>query len=242
MCRHLAYLGQPVALSALVLDPPHALSRQAYAPRRQRFGSVNVDGFGVGWYSSRRPEPVRYRRAQSIWSDQSFASLAPTVVSTSVLAAVRSATPGYPCEESGVAPFTHDRWLFSHNGVLGDLQLARKSLVEAMAWVPDALAPVDSALLFGLAVAHWQAGADLATGLAQTIHDVVAVGGGRLNLLATDGARIAGTTWGDTLFVRQTSTAIVLASEPHDDDLGWRPVPPRSLVEASDDGVDITPL
>jgi glutamine amidotransferase len=241
MCRHLAYLGHPITLSALLLEPPHSLSRQAYAPRQQRFGSVNVDGFGVGWYSPLRPEPVRYRRAQPIWSDQSFASLAPTIVSTAVLAAVRSATPGYPCEESGVAPFTYGRWLFSHNGVLHDLQLARKALTEATAWVPDALAPLDSALLFGLAVAHWQAGADLATGLAQTIRDVVAVGGGRLNLLATDGARVAGTTWGDTLFVRQTPTAIVLASEPHDD-LHWTAVPPRSLVEANEDGVEITPL
>lgn len=242
MCRHLAYLGHPIPLSALLFDPPQSLSRQAYAPRRQRFGSINVDGFGVGWYSPKRPEPVRYRRAQSIWSDQSFASLAPTVDSTSVLAAVRSATPGYPCEESGAAPFTHGRWLFSHNGVLSDFRLARKSLSEAAAWVPDALAPVDSALLFGLAVAHWQAGAGLAAGLAQTIEDVAAVGGGRLNLLAADGTRLAGTTWGDTLFVQETSTAVVLASEPQDDDPGWRAVPPRSLIEASENGVEVTAL
>ncbi|WP_020576584.1 ergothioneine biosynthesis protein EgtC [Actinopolymorpha alba] len=242
MCRHLAYLGQPVSLQELALDPPYSLATQAYAPRRQRFGMVNVDGFGTGWYVAGRPEPVRYRRAQPIWSDQSFASLAPTIESTCVLAAVRSATPGFPCEESGTAPFTHGRWLFSHNGVLHDLPLARKTLRDKVAWVPDALAPVDSAILFGLAVAQWEAGGELGDGLAQTAREIDAVGGGRLNLLATDGERLAATAYGDTLFVRQDDSFVVIASEPYDDDAGWREVPPDSLVEADDGGLDIRPL
>ena len=192
MCRHLAYLGRPASLQALLFDPPHSLCTQAYAPRMQQHGLVNVDGFGAGWYVRGRTEPVRYRRASSIWSDQSFGSLAPAVESGCVLAAVRSATPGFPCEESGAAPFTHGRWLFSHNGRLADYRLAYKALRESSAWVPDALAPVDSALLFGLAVAHWEAGASLGAGLAQVVRDVDGLGGGRLNLLATDGTDARG--------------------------------------------------
>ena len=215
MCRHLGYLGRPASLQALVLDPPHSLCTQAYAPRRQEHGTVNVDGFGVGWYVGSRPEPVRYRRAGPIWSDQSFGSLAPTVESSTIVAAVRSATPGYPSEESGAAPFTHGRWLFSHNGALRDLRLARKALQDSCAWVPDALAPVDSALLFGLAVAHWEAGAPLGAGLAQVVRDVDAVGGGgRLNLLAADGAALAGTTSGDTLFVREEAAGACWPPSP----------------------------
>jgi hypothetical protein len=45
-----AYLGPPVRLSALLLDPPHSLLRQSWEPRRQRYGRMNADGFGVGWY------------------------------------------------------------------------------------------------------------------------------------------------------------------------------------------------
>jgi glutamine amidotransferase len=242
MCRHLAYVGRPRSLQAVVLDPPHSLAVQAYAPRRQEHGTINVDGFGVGWYTTVRPEPVRYRRAQPVWADQSFASLAPTVESTCVLAAVRSATPGFPSDESGAAPFTHGRWLFSHNGVLADLRLARKALRDDVAWVPDALAPVDSALLFGLAVARWEAGAALGEGLVLATHDVAAVGGGRLNLLASDGQRVAGTTYGDTLFVRESADGVLLASEPCDDDPDWAPVPPHSLVEADQHGVTISAL
>ena len=56
MCRHLAYLGPPVTLRSLLTDPPSGLGTQAWAPRRQRHGTMNVDGFGVGWYADGRPQ------------------------------------------------------------------------------------------------------------------------------------------------------------------------------------------
>jgi gamma-glutamyl hercynylcysteine S-oxide hydrolase len=51
MCRHLAYLGPPLPLAALLFDPPHSLVEQSFAPRDMRGGGrINADGFGVGWY------------------------------------------------------------------------------------------------------------------------------------------------------------------------------------------------
>src|SRR5437763_14306615 len=117
MCRHLAYLGPPVTLEELVLTPEHSLLQQSYAPRFQRHGTVNADGFGVGWWQpDRRPEPARYRTARPMWTDRSFASLAGVVTASAVVAAVRSATPPSPAEESGCAPFTAGPRLFSPNG------------------------------------------------------------------------------------------------------------------------------
>ena len=56
MCRHLAYLGPAGSRSASSSSsPPHGLYRQSWAPRRQRHGTVNADGFGVGWYADGRP-------------------------------------------------------------------------------------------------------------------------------------------------------------------------------------------
>ena len=63
MCRHLAYLGEQTTLRSLLMDPPYSLQAQAWAPRRQRHGVVNADGFGVGWYADGDPVPARYRRA-----------------------------------------------------------------------------------------------------------------------------------------------------------------------------------
>jgi len=50
MCRHLGYLGSAVRLPELLFDQPHSLLRQTWAPDDMRGGgTVNVDGFGVGW-------------------------------------------------------------------------------------------------------------------------------------------------------------------------------------------------
>ena len=92
MCRHLAYLGPPVTVHALVFGPPSGLARQAWAPRRQRHGTMNVDGFGIGWYADGDPVPARYRRAGPIWADPGLADLARVTRTRALLAAVRSAT------------------------------------------------------------------------------------------------------------------------------------------------------
>lgn len=238
MCRHLAYLGRPRTLQSLVIDPPHSLYEQSWAPRSQRHGTVNVDGFGVGWYVD-RPAPVRYRRAQPIWTDASFASLAPTISSACVVAAVRSATAGTSADESAAAPFTHEGWLFSHNGRLHDWPTARKALLAEAADVPDTRVGVDSALLFGLALARWQAGASLTEGLAEAARDVLAHGGGRLTMLAADGSSVAAVVVGEPVHVLSTGTGTVIASEPHDDG-PWREIADGTAVHLSADGLTET--
>lgn len=56
MCRHLAYLGPPVSLASLVLEPSHSLYEQSWAPNDMRGGgSVNADGFGLAWYAEPPP-------------------------------------------------------------------------------------------------------------------------------------------------------------------------------------------
>ena len=116
MCRHLAYVGMPATLRTLLIDPPHGLYRQAWAPRRQRFGTVNADGFGVGWYAPDDPAPARYRRPAPIWGDESFADIARVTRTGALLAAVRCATEGTDLGTAAVAPFASGSWLFSHNG------------------------------------------------------------------------------------------------------------------------------
>ena len=104
------------------------------------------------------------------------------------------------------------------------------------------MAGVDSALLFGLVASHRSAGASLAGALVATVRQVVELGGGRLNLMVTDGARLAATCHGDPLFHLTTSEGVFLASEPFDDREGWVEVPQRSLVEAAPGACRVTPL
>ncbi|WDZ83064.1 ergothioneine biosynthesis protein EgtC [Micromonospora cathayae] len=245
MCRHLAYLGPPVTLRALLFDPPHSLVRQSWAPRDMRGGgTVNADGFGVGWYPD-GAAPVRYRSAQPIWSDPALPGLADATVTGAVLAAVRSATVGMPVHAGAAAPFAEGRWLFSHNGVVRGWP---DSVTELAAGLPvrDLLtldAPTDSALLWALVRHRLRAGAPPAGAVADTVRSVLAAApGSRLNLLLTDGRTAVASTAGHALSVRADTDAVLLASEPYDDDPAWRPVPDGSLVEATPAGVRVTPL
>ena len=230
-----------MSLQALLVDPPCSLLRQSWAPRRQRNGKVNADGFGVGWYSPDRPEPARYRRAVPMWSDASFASLAGVVASGCVLAAVRSATAGMPQDEGACAPFLLPGGvLLSHNGAVPREVLAPLVGAAALAAIGST---VDSAFLAALVAARLTDGVALTEALGSVVREVAArAPGARLNLLATDGTAVAGTAWGDTLCWRTEQDAVVVASEPYDDETDWTDVPDRSLVVVTGSGIDVTDL
>jgi gamma-glutamyl hercynylcysteine S-oxide hydrolase len=229
MCRHVAYLGtRPRSLAELVLEPPHALLVQSYAPRRQRHGSINADGWGVGFFTPERPDPARWRSNRPFWADASFASVARVMYSTCIVAAVRSASPGMPRDETAVAPFQSGRWLLSHNGVIDRELLGPQSAAESMC---------DSAQL---AAYLFELGPEQAGPLVAKLghRDPTA----RLNLLLANGERIIATRWNDTLSVLRTNEGVVVASEPYDDDPRWTDVPDHYLVDVTADGVSITDL
>src|SRR5262245_18700035 len=119
MCRHLAYVGAPSTLAALLFETPHSLERQAWEPRHLDVGRINADGWGVGWYDPTVGSvPARYRTSTPIWADHRFTGIAGHIRAGHVIAAVRNATPGLPVEDSGAAPFLADDLLFSHNGAV----------------------------------------------------------------------------------------------------------------------------
>ncbi|MGA5702999.1 ergothioneine biosynthesis protein EgtC [Peterkaempfera bronchialis] len=245
MCRHLAYVGPPRTIRALVTDPPYGLHQQSWAPRMQKYGTVNADGFGIGWYADGDPVPARYRRSGPIWADPSFADLARVVHTRALLAAVRSATDGCAPGEAAAAPYTADQWLFSHNGALPGWPAAFADLAATLP-PADLLAleaRCDSALVWALVLRRLRDGAAPGEALAATVRDIAARADARLNLLLTDGTLIAATTWGDTLFHRlEPGRCALVASEPGDDLPGWTPVPDGSLLLATADAVTVRPL
>lgn len=246
MCRHLAYLGPEEPLGRLLVEPAHGLYRQSWAPRRQRYGTVNADGFGVGWYAEGDPVPARYRRAGPIWADLSFADLARVVRSTALLAAVRDATVAGADGEAAAAPFAAGPWLFSHNGAVKGWPGSLAPLVPSLPAV-DLLsleARNDSALVWALVLARLRGGDDEGQALADTVVEVAeAAPGSRLNLLLTNGETITATAWGDTLwYLTRPGGGTVVASEPYDDDPHWQQVPDHTLLAASRTNVLLTPL
>ncbi|WP_327584059.1 ergothioneine biosynthesis protein EgtC [Nonomuraea sp. NBC_00507] len=236
MCRHAAWLGAPRPAATLIHEPEHGLHAQSYAPRRQRHGTVNADGFGMGWYDPDRTEPIRYRRSIPIWADANLPALAQVARSGCLLAAVRCATSGMPVEESATAPFTDGPWLLSHNG-----RVAREAVRDL---ADEAESACDSAWLAAAVFQRLRTGLGLGQSLAEVVVKAGARDpGARLNLLACDGGSLAATVWGDTLFVRPLEDGVLVASEPLDDLPGWQAVPERSLLLATAaDGVRVQPL
>lgn len=247
MCRHLAYLGPEVALGRLLSEPPHSLVHQSWEPRRQRNGTVNADGFGVGWYAEGDPVPGRYRRSGPVWGDETFTDLARVVRSGALLAAVRDATMAGADSEAAAAPFADGPWLFSHNGAVRNWPDSVAPLAASLP--PRELlqlsARTDSAFVWALVLRRLRDGDDLGTALAEPVREVAsAAPGSRLNLLLTDGSAIAATAWGDSLWYLADPGArrTVVASEPYDDDTRWCEVPDRTLLTATRTRVELTPL
>jgi glutamine amidotransferase len=228
MCRHFGWLGEPHTLAALVLEPPHGLLTQSYRPRRQQHGLLNADGWGVGFYAPGRDEPARWRSNRPLWSDASFQSVAPTIVSGCVLGALRSATVGMPADESACAPFRSGPWLLSHNGVVDRDVLGAQPGAESMC---------DAAQLAAYVFARDPS--DVGKIVADVGRRDPAA---RLNLLLTDGSQLLATTWGDPLCTRSSADGVLVASEPFDDEPDWTDVPDRCLVHVSDGRITITEL
>ena len=264
MCRHLVYLGVPVTLAEVLIDPPHSLYRQSWTPKLQRHGTVNADGFGVGWYpidaasdaaTARHAEgadiaetaarPARYRRAVPIWTDANLAELSRVIRTGAILAAVRSATAGTSQDECAAAPFRDGPWLFSHNGAIRDWRLLPEE-IDLGVCATDLLeleSSCDSALLWAAVRARLRAGEPPQEALVSVVRQVVGVRpDARLNLLLTDGRIAVATRYGDTLWYREAPDGLVLASEPDDESEQWREVPEDSLVCAGVSGLSIRRL
>lgn len=257
MCRHLAYLGPQSSLADLVVAPSGGLYEQSWAPRMQRHGTVNADGFGLGWYPG-GPDcgqpPARYRRAVPVWADVNLPDLARAVRSTAVLAAVRDATEGTAQDETAAAPYAAGSMLFSHNGAVSDWE----RLVEDLGVPMDAAellgleARCDSALLWALLARRIRGGEGAEEALAWLTGRVAEIRpGARLNFLLTDGRTIWATRCGDTLWYRTGARSVLVASEPDSAqgdaaggelDDSWQEVPDGSLLVATVSSVRTVPL
>ena len=125
MCRWLAYAGSPIGLDQILLRPEHSLLTQSRHARESTF-EVNADGFGVGWYTD-RPSPGVYHDTRPAWNDRNLASLAAHTRSHLFFGHIRAAV-GSMVVRSNCHPFRHDRWLFQHNGAIGDFGKIKKRL------------------------------------------------------------------------------------------------------------------
>ncbi|MCU1682961.1 MAG: ergothioneine biosynthesis protein EgtC [Amycolatopsis sp.] len=244
MCRHLGYLGEPRAPWELLFGAQHSLLTQSYAPADMRGGgTVNADGFGLGWYTD-DPKPLRYRRSTPLWTDETLPALSSSIRTGAFVAAVRNGTTGMPVTEPAAAPFADGRWLFSLNGVVRGWPESMSSLAAKLP-VTELLtleAPTDSTLLWALLRDRLHAGEDPLEAVADLVRAVErAAPGSRLNLLLTDGEVLVATAWTHSLSVLSDAAGVTVASEPIGDG-AWQPVPDAHAVRVARGTVEFIPI
>ena len=133
MCRFVAYLGRPTTLESVISKPEHSLVVQSYKPLEMSSGTVNADGFGVGWYNRTvDPTPCIYTNIYPIWSDRNLPSLSRHIASECIFANVRSATPGIPVDQSNCQPFAYKRFMCMHNGYIENFRFTLMRRIREM--------------------------------------------------------------------------------------------------------------
>jgi ergothioneine biosynthesis protein EgtC len=132
MCRFTLYLGPPIRLESLLIDPSHSLILQSFHSS-EREEPLNGDGFGVGWYApDQHQKPALFRSITPAWNNANLRSLASVVSSPCVMAHVRAASEGMAVSEANCHPFQHDRYLFMHNGHIGSFRSIRRRLLAQL--------------------------------------------------------------------------------------------------------------
>ena len=255
MCRFLAYRGEPIALEHYVTAPAHSLIEQSQRAL-EAVAATNGDGFGLGWYGEQE-EPGLYREVRPAWSDENLRHLCRHLRSHLFFAHVRAST-GTPTTRPNCHPFAHGRWMFMHNGQIGDWSLIRRK-VESL--IPDEfyrsrVGTTDSEAVF---LALLGAGADKAPveatlKMIAMLADFVDASGTteplRFTAALSDGRNLYAFRYADknnnanTLYYRESGDNVVVASEPLDKQQDvWKIVPPsHALIACAGERVSLYPF
>jgi predicted glutamine amidotransferase len=178
MCRWLAYTGNTLEASAVILDAQHSLVAQSLdSPLGAE--TVNGDGFGFGWYpenTTAGTEPAFFHSIEPAWNDQNLRELTRHIHSPLFFSHVRAAA-GPPIQQTNCHPFRYQNWMFMHNGFLGDFAAVKRDLTFAVdpSLYPQILGTTDSEVLFYLALTFGLQ-ADPVAAVAKAIRTVESVG------------------------------------------------------------------
>lgn len=262
MCRLLGYLGPTIQLDKLLYKPEHSLVVQSYQPKEMNVTNLNADGFGIGWYNPQTEIfPYTYRNTVPIWNDVNLPEISRYVKSQCILGYVRSATPGLSVSLSNCQPFTHENWLFFHNGFIKDfrntlyLQI-RKSLDDsAYQWIKGS---TDSEHIFALLLQELATNPQFS--MLQALEQVINKLANwveplqtrlAVNVMITNGKQLIASRYAKNAYFPSLywlrddpafPDAVILASEPLFTG-NWNQCPENSLISVGEDlEVKIAPI
>jgi glutamine amidotransferase len=206
--------------------------------------STNGDGFGMGWYGE-HPEPGLYREVRPAWSDENLRYLCRHIRSHLYFAHVRAST-GTPITRPNCHPFACGRWMFMHNGLIGNWSRLRRKVEQL---IPDdfygsRIGTTDSEAVF---LAILGAGGDkdpvgATARVLATLTEMVSTEENseplRFTAALANGQdlyafRYAANDKANTLYYRESGGSVVIVSEPLDGKHAqWKTVPPGHMLAA----------
>jgi len=241
MCRWIAYAGKSRVLEDFVFAQKMSLIEQSRHARKSKT-EVNGDGFGIGWYG-RGEQPGLFRDVLPAWSDGNLRSLCKHIESPIFMAHIRAAT-GTATNRQNCHPFVNGRYMFAHNGQVGEYCRVRRALETLL---PDSLyryrqGTTDSEILFLLLV-HYVEQQSVLKAFAQLIKTVNRVMDAaqvteafRFTSTFSDGQqlwaiRYASDHQDPSLFVAHLPEGAIVVSEPLDDEKSkWQAVATNHVV------------
>ena len=246
MCRIAAYLGEPIALGKFLIDPPHSLQVQGWAPQELKYARLNADGYGFAWYAD-DGQPAVYVNPGPIWTDPNLPHLARTLASDLWIASVRSASEGIPVNHANTQPFAGEAFLFDHNGLIDDFHSqVRPQLVADLdpCYLPSIRGNTESEYLFAALrqILSDNQGISMTSALAELMRRTEGwVNGCRslLTIVVSDGNRLYAVrhALGDgcpTLYYTSDDEAFpnaqLIASERMTDSSFWQMVPEHQIL------------
>ncbi|GLT18424.1 class II glutamine amidotransferase [Vibrio zhanjiangensis] len=252
MCRWLAYQGESIYLDELVYEPEHSLVHQSIDARKA-VTRVNADGFGLGWYTE-RDTPGQFHEVLPAWGDENLRSLTHHIRSHRFMAHVRSST-GTQVARSNCHPFIIDNWMFLHNGQIGGFQQVKYDLHQQL---PESLflkrmGTTDSELIFLLMLKNGLREQPV-DAIRKTLSDIsqLMVSRGikeplKASICISDGEKLWAVRYSSdndapTVFIRKEGSNIVLASEPLEQNRGWKKVTEQTVLVIEGDAVTSYPI
>ena len=131
MCRLVAYLGRPILMEKLLVEPKNSLINQSFNAKEIE-EPLNGDGFGVGWYNHILSKtPATFKSVTPAWNNQNLKSIAPLVKSACLMAHVRAATVGV-LSETNCHPFAYKQFLMMHNGDAPEFSKLKRGLMNGL--------------------------------------------------------------------------------------------------------------
>ena len=200
------------------------------------------------------PNPAFYREVRPAWSDENLRYLCRHIRSHLFFGHVRAAT-STPTTRANCHPFVCGRWMFMHNGEVGNWNRVRRK-VESL--IPDELYPsrigtTDSEAVF-LAILGAGADRDPVGATLRTLAAITEMGRANKELLRftsalSDGRnlyafRYSANGSANTLYYRTSGSDLLLASEPLDNQREtWTPVPANHMLLARPgEPVELAPI